>query len=107
MMPGDFFAVSDAAFAPFMRETVEVRSACGVQVLRASVLLVQKDGSALSDMTGDTFAVQCLRRDWPFDALPEKGSIVLFGHPARKLFVCSSQLVGGVVHLKCSENLGY
>lgn len=106
-MPGDFFAVSDAAFAPFMREPVEVRADAGVASLRASVLLVQKDGSALSDMTGDAFAVQFLRRDWPFDALPSKGSVVAFGHPPRKLFVCSSQLVGGVVHLRCSENLGY
>lgn len=106
-MPGNFFAVNDDAFAPFMRESVEVRSDAGVVSLRASVLLVQKDGSALSDMTGDTFSVQFLRRDWPLDALPSKGSIVVFGHPPRRLFVVSAQPVGGVVHLKCSENLGY
>ena len=107
MTPGDFFAVSDAAFAPFMREPVEVRADFGVVSLRASVLLVQKDGPAFADMTGDTFSVQFLRRDWPLDALPSKGSIVAFGHPPRRLFVVSAQPVGGCVHLKCSENPGY
>ena len=107
MSASDFFAVNPEAFAPFMRDRIEVRSACGVKSLAASVLLVQRDASALSDMTGDAFAVQFMLRDWPFDDLPEKGSVVTFGHPARKLFVTSAQVVGGIVHLKCHENLGY
>lgn len=105
-MPG-FFAVADEAFAPFMRESVEIRVDGAAVSLRASVLLVQKDGSAFAEMSGDTFSVQFLRRDWPLDALPFKGSVVVFGHPPRRLFVVSAQPVGGCVHLKCSENPGY